>query len=239
VLYTIRMIIIGHRGARGLAPENTIAGLRKALEHHVGEIEFDVRVTKDNKVVLLHDAETSDVSGTKMSVKDTPYKLLKKHKPDLTTLAEAFDFVGNRVHLLIEVKPDEPVAPIAKVIIEYLENDRFSTTDISLGSFSQKTLRELHDALPDVEKVVIERWSGVIAHFRARQVDTKRLNMKHLWLWSGFLKSMHRRGYQIAPYTLNDPIKARKWQPYLTVLLPTFPTVSRSSAILEAYAGVF
>jgi glycerophosphoryl diester phosphodiesterase len=39
--------IIGHRGARGLAPENTLAAFAKAIELEVDGVEFDVRVTKD------------------------------------------------------------------------------------------------------------------------------------------------------------------------------------------------
>ena len=49
------MIIIGHRGAAGIAPENTIKSFKTALEHGVDWIEFDVRATKDGEVVLYHD----------------------------------------------------------------------------------------------------------------------------------------------------------------------------------------
>jgi len=217
------MLIIGHRGARGLAPENTIAGLRKALEHTVDEIEFDVRVTKDAIPVLLHDAEASDVAGTKLVVRDTAYKTLKAHKPDLTTLAEAMEYVDTRTRLLIEVKPSEPVLPIVKVVTMFIENGAYASEDLLLGSFSQQTLRELHELMPEIEKVVIERWSGVKASFRARQVGTKRLSMKHLWLWGGFLKAMQRRGYKIAPYTVNDPSVIRKWRPYIYGVITDYP----------------
>jgi glycerophosphoryl diester phosphodiesterase len=217
------MLIIGHRGARGLAPENTIAGLRKALEHNVDEIEFDVRVTKDNIPVLLHDAEAKDVAGNKLAVHDTTYKALKAHKPDLTTLAEAMDYVDTKARLLMEVKPGEVVPPIVKVISSVIDSGKYSSDDLLLGSFSQQTLRELHTLLPDIEKVVIERWSGVKAAFRARQVGTRRLSMKHLWLWGGFLKSMHRRGYKIAPYTVNDPHIVRKWRPYIYAVITDYP----------------
>lgn len=207
------MRIIGHRGARGLAPENTILGLQKALEHDVDELEFDVRVTKDNVPVLLHDTHASDAAGNKLRVADTTYAELKAHKPDLATLEEVFEQIGKNTPLLIEVKPNEPTGPIIKLITQYLQSD-WKPDSFLLGSFSQRTLRELHEALPEIEKVVIERWSGVRASIRARQVHTKRLNMKQLWLWSGFLSSMHRRGYKIAAYTLNDPIKAKKWARY-------------------------
>jgi len=217
------MKIIGHRGAKGLAPENTLLAFAKALEHHVDEIEFDVRVTKDNVPVILHDSSASDVAGNTLAVSDSTYAELKAHKSDLATLEEALQFIDAKVHVLVEVKQGERVPPIAKVLGECLDSSVYQNSDLSLGSFSQKTLRELHKALPDIEKVVIERWSGVKASFRCRQVNTKRVNMKYLWLWKGFLHSMQRGGYQIAPYTMNNPAKVKKWQPYLYGVITDYP----------------
>jgi len=217
------MKIIGHRGAKGLAPENTIKGFQKALEHHVDEIEFDVRVTNDGVPVLLHDEAASDVAGNLLVVKDSSYQELKQHKPDLTTLFDALNYIEARVLVLVEVKRGEPIEPIVAVINEFLETGMYHSGNLALGSFSQKTLRELHKVLPDIPKVVIESWSGVKAHIRARQVQTKRLSMKHLWLWRGFLISMKRSGFQISPYTMNNPVKVRKWQPYLYGVVTDYP----------------
>ena len=47
--------IIGHRGARGIEPENTMRSFRKALELKVDLIECDVHMTKDDHIVLIHD----------------------------------------------------------------------------------------------------------------------------------------------------------------------------------------
>ncbi len=49
-------LVIGHRGARGLAPENTIASFEKAIELEVDAIELDVVISKDKKVVVSHEA---------------------------------------------------------------------------------------------------------------------------------------------------------------------------------------
>lgn len=216
------MKIIGHRGAKGLAPENTLAGFRKALEHRVDEIEFDIRVTKDNIPVLLHDAAASDAAGNKLIVQSSSYQELKAHKPDLVTLEEVLAAVGGKVALYVEVKSDEPVGPIVRVLRDYLASGG-KTSDLMLASFSQKTLRALHRELPEVQKIVIERWSGVKATWRAHQLQTRRLSMKALWLWTGFLRPMHRRGWQISPYTVNDPAKIRKWRPYLYAVVTDYP----------------
>lgn len=207
------MKIIGHRGARGLAPENTIAGLQKGLQHQVDVLEFDLRVTKDGVVVLHHDRSLTDPNGQKRVLADHAYAELKDHKPDLATFNEALDAVGKRVPLYIEVKRKEPIEPIVKIIKSYLskgwKNDNFM-----LGSKSQKTLLELHAAMPDITKIVIEPWSGVRATRRARQVNTLLLSMNQLWLWRGFISPMARRGWQLYAYTLNDPAKTKRWGGY-------------------------
>lgn len=56
----------GHRGARGLAPENTMVGFRRAVEIGVDVLELDVRLTRDGEVVVMHDAtvdRTTDWAG--------------------------------------------------------------------------------------------------------------------------------------------------------------------------------
>lgn len=216
------MKIIGHRGARGLAPENTIAGLHKGLEHHVDMLEFDLRVTKDGTVVLHHNAVLRDSAGNRLKIKEHTHQELKAHKPDLPTLAEVFEQIGRKVPLYIEVKEKEPVKPIVKIIKNYLEQG-WQPSDLLLASKNQKTLLQLHAALPQIEKIVIERWSGVKASRRARQVNAKRVCMYSRWLWPGFIKTFSR-GRELYAYTVNDPAKARRWERYgLAGIVTDFP----------------
>lgn len=56
VLQSERVLVIGHRGATGLAPENTLVGFATALQHDVDILEMDVYLTKDGHPVVLHDA---------------------------------------------------------------------------------------------------------------------------------------------------------------------------------------
>lgn len=202
--------IIGHRGAKGLAPENTIASLMKAIEHGVDEIECDIRVTSDRVPILLHDPSLHDPAGNKLLVSDLTLAELQAHKPDLTTLDEAIRSVNRQVPLVIEIKPAEPVQPVVDVLQQYLTSG-WQTTDFLLASFSLKTLQEIHAALPAITKVVNDRWSGLRATHRARQLGTNRIAINQRWLWFGFIRSMHRSGYELAAYTLNDAKKARRW----------------------------
>ncbi len=62
--------IVGHRGAAGLAPENTLAGFEHAIDLGVDAIEFDVRATVDGTPVLLHDATLERTTGTAGRLQD-------------------------------------------------------------------------------------------------------------------------------------------------------------------------
>lgn len=205
------MKIIGHRGARGLAPENTIASLKKALQHNVDEVEFDLRVTKDGVVILHHDQDLIDPNGTRHRIALCTYKKLLEHKPDLTTFSQALDLLDRRVPMYIEIKPGEPIAPIVIIIRERLKNG-WQHEDFRLASFSFKTLQALRVVLPSITLIVNENWSGVRARRRARKLDTDRLSMNSLWLWSGFIWGTSRRGYKLSTFTVNDPQKARRWE---------------------------
>lgn len=207
------MKIIGHRGAKGLAPENTLPSFEKAIEHRVDEIELDVRVTLDGVAVIQHDPDLHDPAGNHLRVDKTNYEELLAHKPDLLTFEAAMRAIDRRVPVLIEVKPGVPTKPVIAVINKLMLVG-WKHQDMLLGSFSQSILLELQAELPLVPKVVNERWSGVRASWRARQLNSKRISMNQLWLWSGFIRAMHKRGYQLAAYTLNDSRKAHSWAKY-------------------------
>ncbi len=204
------MKIIGHRGARGLAPENTIASLKKALEHHVDMLEFDLRVTKDGVVILHHDADLRDPAGKHLKIAEHSYSELIGHKPDLATFEEVLETIGHSVPLYIEVKRKERTAPIVKILKKYLTGG-WRPSNFLLGSKDQKMLLELHAALPNIEKVVIEPWSGVWAHRRAKQVNAKIVAMNQLWLWWGFIRGFKNSDKQLYAYPLNNPVKAKRW----------------------------
>lgn len=202
--------IIGHRGAAGLAPENTLAAIRKALEHQVREIEVDVRVTADGAAVLHHDAHLADPGGNRLKISSYTLQKLRQHKVDLATLDEAIALIDQQAALQIEVKWGEPTEPVAAVVKRYLatgwRSDRFL-----FGSKKQRTLMAMHRALPTIPTVVIEPYLSLRARYRARQLGTRRLSMNYHGLWPGFIRAMSHRSYELYAYPLDDPDKARRW----------------------------
>jgi len=74
---TISFYNVGHRGTRGLMPENTIPAFKKGIEVGANTIEFDVHITKDNKVVIYHDnsftpSYTTKPDGSDITKEDLP-----------------------------------------------------------------------------------------------------------------------------------------------------------------------
>jgi glycerophosphoryl diester phosphodiesterase len=102
------MLRIGHRGARAYEPENTLLSFRKALEMGVNAIELDVRKTRDNHIVVIHDADVRRTTNGKGLVADLTFKEIKELSTEkgekIPTLEEALDFVGNKAKILIELK---------------------------------------------------------------------------------------------------------------------------------------
>ena len=178
--------IVGHRGAKGLAPENTIEGLKKAIEIGVDMIEIDVRVTPSGTPVLFHNRLPSSSAG-------------------LTTLEEALKLVSGKTSLYIEVKSRENIDPIVNVLKKYQGK-------YYIASKNQRTLMKLHQALPNIPTIVIEPWSGIRARRRANQAKTRIIAMSRLWLWSGFIRIMRSSGYELYAYPLNNPSKAKRWE---------------------------
>ncbi len=202
------MKIIGHRGARGLAPENTLASLEKAIEHHVDMIEFDLRVTSDNQVILHHDADLIDASGNRVTISGHNLAELLPHKTDLATFEDALKLINNRVGLVIEIKTEVDIKPIVSII-----KNSLIKSDLIICSFSLDILSQIKQQIPNVKIMIIEPWSGVRASHRARKLNTDLISMNQRWLWWGFIKSMSS-SYQLYTYTLNDAKKARKWAKY-------------------------
>ncbi len=203
------MKLVGHRGAKGLAPENTIRSIQKALEYGVDEVEIDVRVTSDNVPILYHNRSVSTNDGQRFKISNCKYEDLKKYKHDITTLDEAISTVHGKSKLCIEVKPRVNIAPIVKLIHSRLETD-CNNSDLQLASFSFKILKDFKEKLPQVELVVIESWSGVRAGYRARYLNAEHISLNQRWLWSGYLKLASKHDGKIYAYTLNNPKKAKR-----------------------------
>ena len=213
------MKIIGHRGARGLADENTLASIRAALDAGADGVEIDVRVTSDGVVLLSHDPFIVDDTEAKWVISQHTYEFLHQRKSSLATLENAIALIPSDRLLRIEIKPDEPVEVLEAILRPHLTQNQ----NISVVSFDYTLLKKLHHDFPDLSLILNERWSGVRARLRADKLGTKHIQMNQRWLWRGFLKAVKHGGYQITPYTVNSPTQAHHWEPYVEAIITDYP----------------
>lgn len=72
-------LVIGHRGAKGIAPENSLSGFKKAVELGIDGVELDVHLTKDGNLVVIHDMDLKRLTRLKIPVRQLTFKELKKY----------------------------------------------------------------------------------------------------------------------------------------------------------------
>ncbi len=101
------MIIIGHRGAAGIEPENTIPSIEAAVREGVDMIEFDLRVTKDGQLVVFHDHNLLRISGVNKNINEMTLRELQltttRSGHPIPTLAEALEAAGS-IPVLLDCK---------------------------------------------------------------------------------------------------------------------------------------
>lgn len=101
------MILIGHRGAAGIEPENTIPGIEASVRLGVDMIEFDIRVTKDNQLVLMHDPNLLRTAGKNRNINDMTMDEINttvtKSGHPIPTIFEALEAAGD-VPVLLDCK---------------------------------------------------------------------------------------------------------------------------------------
>jgi len=223
------MKIIGHRGAKGLSSENTLSSINKALHHHVDLVELDLRVTKDDQVILHHDKFLKLENGKRYLIKDYPLAKLMEIKPDLISLTSALNKISKDTRFILEVKPREDTALIAATIKKLVPSGWHEHSFI-IGSKSQNSLRQLDKLLPGSKMAIIEPWFGLRAYLRAKELKSNLIVMNQRNIWYGLIKASRFAGLELYAYTLNNPRKAKLWQKWgLSGVITDFPDLYEQS----------
>jgi glycerophosphoryl diester phosphodiesterase len=125
------MILYGHRGARNEAPENTLTGFRHALRQGITAFEFDVHLSADDQLVVIHDPtvdRTTNGTGpvAAMTVAELARLDARSIFPDwperawVPTLTEVLDLVAGAEDMEIEIKTDRPdrLQRVAELVLD-------------------------------------------------------------------------------------------------------------------------
>ncbi|MBP7074033.1 MAG: hypothetical protein KBA81_01455 [Rhabdochlamydiaceae bacterium] len=202
-------MIIGHRGACGLAPENTLASFAKALEIGVDAVELDVHLAKSGELVVIHDETIDRVSDGKGFVADKTLRELKECTLEggekIPTLNEVFDFIDRRCIINVELKGVLTAKPVAELIRKYVLEKGWSFEDFFVSSFNHHELFAFHQLLPEVQTGAL--LEGIPFHYASFAED---IGATHVILYlytlnKAFIDDAHRRGLKVFVYTVNEP----------------------------------
>lgn len=111
---------IGHRGAAGHAPENTLAALGLAIQLGVDMVEFDVQRSADGELVLFHDQTVDRTTNGEGSVESLPLTVLRGLDAgggeQIPLLAEALACLNGRAGAMIELKVEGIAADVCATV---------------------------------------------------------------------------------------------------------------------------
>ena len=121
-----KFLYIGHRGTRAIFDENTISAFVKAIEFGANYIEFDVRETKDGKLIIMHDNTLDRTTTGSGLLKNFNYYEIKEyrtnnHSEEIPLLGEALNFLKGKTQFIIELKDNNIKERILKIIIQIAE----------------------------------------------------------------------------------------------------------------------
>jgi len=205
--------IIGHRGAAGLALENSTESIRAALRADVDAVEFDVHRTRDNKLVVMHDKTTKRVSTREVNIGDVTLDELRTLKlrngEHIPTLDEALDILGSKP-VIIDVKDEDSAAELLLTL------KRHPKAVASVASFKHTELRMLRERAPKLNVYVLEHFSpwDIIhsaVNLRARGIGLNK------WLMNPLTYYMAQRYHlELYVYTVNSAFLGKlflRWYP--------------------------
>ena len=212
---SVTPVILAHRGASRLAPPNTLSSFKKAVEFGADGVELDVRLTKDNKLVVIHDPVVDHVSDGKGLVSnytlgeikelDFGYRFSEEFKGEkIPTLEEALDILKCLDLINIEIKNDPfPYRDIEKITLETIYNMGIKDKVI-ISSFDHELLVRIRGLDKDIKTGVLYSFRSVYPNLLA--IDARAGNLHPFWavIDEDTVREAHRIGLNIFPWTVDD-----------------------------------
>lgn len=209
--------IIGHRGARGLAPENTLAGLRAAFAQGVLYVEIDAKLTADGVVILMHDETLERTTDGRGQVAKTPYAVIQglnaaKNFPDLpaeppptlNAVLALVQEVGGGINIEIKPCPGRERETAAAVIDVVRATWRQPILPL-LSSFQRASLEACRDLAPDLPRGYLSDTVGEDWVAEAKSLGCVTLNLGWKTLTPAQVPGLIASGLPLLLWTVNEP----------------------------------
>jgi glycerophosphoryl diester phosphodiesterase len=210
---------VAHRGAGRLAPENTLAAMRVGASHGYRMFEFDVKLSGDGTLIVMHDASvdrTTNASGRVAAM--TLGELAKLdagswHSPGFAgegvpTLARLAAWLNaNRLQANVEIKPcpgrDAETGAAAALEARALWRD--ADVPPLLSSFSEHALAAARRAAPELPRALLMHDLAGDWLERCKALGCVAFDANHNVLGEGVITQAHAAGLRVLAYTVNDP----------------------------------
>jgi glycerophosphoryl diester phosphodiesterase len=203
------MLRVGHRGARAYAPENTLTSFKKALEIGVDAVELDVRKTKDNQLVVIHDADVKRTTNSVGLVSNFTLKEIKGfdagNGEKIPTLEEALDFLDKKVMVFVELKEvgvEEQVLSIVK--------KKGLEMNVVVTSFLEDALKKVRELDGNIETGLIYA-SHKNPIKAALELKANYLLPLYRFTHTANVEKAHECGLKVVVWTINDPEEIKEY----------------------------
>lgn len=214
--------IIGHRGACGHCPENTLVSFETAKKMGAEWIETDVSVTADGVAIVFHDDTLNRCTNSKGLLLNTPYEHIEKLDagswysqefmgepiPTLEQLIDACERFQLKLNLEIKCPIGwewETVEAIAPIIRDKWNPD----WPLILSSFNKEALIAAKQLLPEYPRglnteAIPRRWQEQL-----EQYDCQSLHFYAPFVEEDKIRAIKAAGYRVLSYTVNDAAEGR------------------------------
>ncbi|OZI74981.1 glycerophosphodiester phosphodiesterase [Bordetella genomosp. 12] len=213
---------IAHRGGGHLAPENTLAAMHVGAAHGFTMFEFDVKLSRDNVAILMHDDDVDRTTDGHGPAKDKSYTELSlldagswhsaafAGEPVASFAAVARYTRANGIACNVEIKPcpgreAETGAEVARLCDEYW---RGAAVPPLLSSFEEPALAEAQRVAPHLPRALLVEKVPADWRERLARYGCVALNINQKDATAALIDAVHAAGYRIAAWTVNDPARA-------------------------------
>ncbi len=201
------MLCIGHRGAMGHEPENTLLSVRKALSLGVDAVEIDVYNVEDN-LVVIHDRNLSRTTNGTGYLRERSFQYLRSldagKGEQIPTLREVIETINKQVLINIELKGSNTAKLVVALIQEYL-NQGWSEQDFVVSSFNHYELHQVKALDPQIKTGMLIYglpWE-YIAIAQKLQADIVIASIDYATV--ELIDAVHRHNLAVWIYTVNEP----------------------------------
>jgi glycerophosphoryl diester phosphodiesterase len=211
------VLLVGHRGARGEAPENTVAGFEHALAVGVDALELDVRLCADGELVVVHDDtldRTTDAGGPVAAL--TAPELARvdargsfpvwPEPVGVPTLGEVLDRFAGRTRLAIEVKRDAPdrMARVVEQLVAMLRARRLGDR-VLVTSFEPQALATARRLAPELPRAYIGAFDSPEYLGRAAELDCAQVDVPVATGSAEVVRAAQALGMRVCGWLGNTP----------------------------------